>query len=226
MKLSRNFSSAAEFRAAWPDVVDALQRLHESQLILPDYRYEVAHEELQRTKTQPAPNEIERALRRFWGFDDRFFGDAPKGGGNSDFQWCVYCTAYLFTDKDLARDILTAFSPLLGTFAQRIFGTLFSRKVCSTFMDDVAHVLWEVQGLSPISEPDFFDWHGNLNLFEDDVRNALLSIPGSKPLARPSFPPKAVMSVFCRGANDPTLTRSYLRDLRRFYRESGYWDIA
>jgi len=225
MKLARNFATEAEFRRAWPAVVDALQRLHEGRLVLPDYRYELAHDALRRTRSQSAPNEIERALRRFWDFDERFFGDAPVGGGSADFQWCIYSAVYLFDEENLTRDVLSVYSPLLGPFAVKTFGTLFCRKVCSTFMADVAHVLWEVQGLDPAREPDFFDWHGNLNDFADDTRTALLSVPGLKPLAHASFPPKAVMSIFCAGVNDPTRTPAYMRDLRRFYEEIGYWNI-
>ena len=39
------------------------------------------------------------------------------GGGEPDFRWAVYCSAYLIDDPHIAADLLDVYCPLLGTFA-------------------------------------------------------------------------------------------------------------
>ena len=221
MILARTFSTSDEFRAQWSRSVDALLCLHEHHLILPDYRYELAHDALLGTKTQAATNEIERELRRFWEFDERFFGDAPIGGGESDFLWAVYCVAYLFRNEEVAVAILDLYCPLLGPYATKQFGENFVRKVCSTLMDDVGHVLFEVQECEPAHEPDFFDWLGQLNDFPDDLIALLLAKAGLPLLENAGFPLPEVMRVFCSGTGHPEIGSNYRSDLEQFYLEIG-----
>jgi hypothetical protein len=212
MMLARAFGTEAEFRSHWPTAVDALQRLHENDLILPNYRYELSHDALERTKGA-APNEIEKALRRFWQFDERFFGDII-GGERGDFRWSIYSLVYIGTDVRIVVDLLDVFVPLLGPFAIRQFGEVFARKFCSTFMDDVGHLLWDIQNCRSPEADEFFHWLDHLNDFSDGQVVALLSNAGLSPLKNRAFPPPDVMKVFCPHA---CVTKNYKRDLAAFY---------
>lgn len=226
MRLAETFVSAEAFGEHWPRAVEALERLCEGPLVPPDGRYQLARSALEATKARPAINEIEQALRKLWAFDDRFFGDAPIGGGEMDFRWSVYCTAYLIAEDKIASDLLDVFCPLLGAYAVESFGATFSRKVCSTFQDNVAEVIWERQAFEAQHETEFFDWHGRLNSFPETVRADLLARAGLHPLDHPSFPPNDVMQVFCRGVHDSTVTPEYQQDLATFYTELGYVDVS
>jgi hypothetical protein len=130
---ARSFTTETEFRAHWPVSVAALRRLHEGRLILPDCRYELADDALQQAIARPAPNEIERALPRFWDFDGRFFGDAPFNGWPDNFLWPVHCAAYLIDDLALAGDLLDVFCPLLGPFSTSHFGELVPDLIPQSF---------------------------------------------------------------------------------------------
>ena len=230
MKLASTFGAEAEFRAGWAHAVDALQRLHEGVLVLPDYRYELAHDALQQSRSWTTAADIERVLRRFWAFDDRFLGEAPFGGSGGDFRWSVYSAAYLINDDRIAFDLLTVYCPLLGPFALKTFGERFGRMVCSTFADDVGHVLGDIQGIEAPFEPDFFDWHGHLNGLCDDARSKLLALAGIPLLEHPSFPPLDVMCVFCPMVSSPVhpnmAEAEYRQALHAFYEEIGHWDVA
>ena len=221
--LVKQFKTKTEFDAAWPNSVAAMAELFEAHLILPDYRYELHHEALQRTRDRPATNEIERVLRRLWQFDERYFGEMI-GGSRSDYQWAVYVLLYLGKDHKAIDLTLRAFLPLLGGYALKEFGQNFCRKVCSTFHDDVGHLLWEVQDAEYPDRGEWFDWHGHLNALSDEDRASLLDQAGLPPLRNPSFPPFSVMQYMI---SDPVrmghpTSRQLRRDLERHYREQGY----
>jgi hypothetical protein len=211
------YRSEQEFQDAWPSAVDALERLHENDLILPDYRYELACLDLNATKSG-ATNEIEKALRRFWRFDERFWGQIPLRGGRS-FRWSVYSLVYLAEDERVAADLLDVYCPLLGPYAVREFGLNFARKTCATFQDDTAHLIWEIQEAAAPNVQEYFDWRGHLNDLTDERRSALLEKAGLAPLIDVEIPPADVMREFCPAVHHAPVTSSYRRDLRRFYRE-------
>ena len=80
MKLARTFESAEAFRAQWPRSVDALLRLNEGPLVLPDDRRTAARTAIWATRDQPEVARIGLALSKLWAFDERFFGDVIGGG--------------------------------------------------------------------------------------------------------------------------------------------------
>lgn len=219
MILARAFGTESEFRKYWPKSVGALKRLHENDLILPDNRYELAHDALDQTKGA-APNEIEKTLRRFWQFDERFFGNII-GGEREDFRWSMYSLVYIGRDLRIVTDLLDVFVPLLGPFAIRQLGEIFARKVCSTFMDNVGHLLWDIQDCRPPETDEFFHWLGHLNNFSDDQVAVLLSNSGLPPLKNRAFPPPDVMKVFCPAVHHACVTMNYRRDLGAFYERTS-----
>ena len=230
MKLAATYASAEAFRAHWPKCVDALSRLCEGPLAPPDDRYSMARAMIEDTRDRPEVAGIEQALGKLWAFDERFFGDVI-GGGEPDFRWAVYCSAYLIDDPHIAADLLDVYCPLLGTFAIETFGETFVRKVCSTFRGDVSEVIWEHQELeAPRHESEFFDWHGQLNGSPDNVRTALIAQAGIPPLEHESLPPLDVMRVFSPQVSSPARLGAsadeYLRDLARFYEQHGYTDVS
>ena len=96
--------------------------------------------------------------------------------------------------------------------------------VCSTFHDDVRHLVWDVQGAEDPDRGDWFDWHGHLNGFPDDDRESLIEQAGLSPLSHPSFPPFSVMQYMVAdpvrmGRPSPRQLRQYLAHL---YRDQGY----
>ena len=112
------------------------------------------------------------------------------------------------------------FMPLLGDYAFKEFGRNFCHKVCSTFRDDVAHLLWEIQDAEWPSQGDYFDWHGHLNAFAEGDRHSLLEQAGLPPLRHASFPPLSVLQSML---SDPVrMGRLSSRQLRRQYLERGY----
>lgn len=229
MKLARTFESAEAFRAQWPRSVDALLRLNEGPLVLPDDRRTAARTAIWATRDQPEVARIGLALSKLWAFDERFFGDVI-GGGEVDFRWSVYCSAYLMDDPQIAADLLDVYCPLLGAFAIDAFGESFVRKACSTFQDDVSEIIWRRQGLkSPRHEIEFFDWHRQLNDLPDTVRADILARSGLPLLGHESFPPLDVMQVFCPwiGRTDGPCVSvdEYRRDLAGFYSERRYTDV-
>ena len=48
---------------------------------------------------------IKQALGNLRAFDERFFGDVI-GGGEPDFRWAVYCSAYLIDDPHIAAVLI------------------------------------------------------------------------------------------------------------------------
>lgn len=230
MLLARTFASEEAFQAQWPRAVDALAWLCEGPLVPPDNRYAKARDLIQATRDQLDMAGIGQALSTLWAFDERYFGD-PIGGEEPDFRWSVYSAAYLIDDPRIAADLLDVYCPLLGSFAIRSFGEPFARKVCSTFRDDVAEVIWELQELEgPRHETEFFDWHGQLNDFSDSVRAELLARAGLPQLQHASAPPLDVMRAFCPMVSSPARPdmseREYLRDLAFLYEEWGYDEIV
>ena len=230
MKLGKTYASAEAFEAQWPRSIDALTRLCEGPLARPDDRYAESRDAILATRDRPETAGIEHVMSKLWAFDDRFFGEAV-GGGEADFRWSVYCAVYLIDDPKIAADLLDAYCPLLGTFAIEAFGETFVRKVCSTFRDDVAQVIWERQELEGSRhETEFFDWHGQLNGSPDSVRADLLARAGLPLLEHDSFPPLDVMCIFCPMVSSPVSlgmpADEYLRDLAQFYEELGYFDVS
>jgi len=221
--LVKRFKDKTAFEVAWPASVSAMAELFGAHLILPDYRYELHDDALHATQRRPAANEIERALRRFWQFDERYFGEMI-GGGRSDFQWAVYVLVYLGKDRRTIDLLFRTFLPLLGDYAFKEFGRNFCRKVCSTFRDDVRHLLWDVQDAQYPESGDWFGWHGHLNGFSDENRTSLLEEAGLYPLKNPSFPPFSVMQYLI--ADPVRMGHPSSRQLRRMleqqYLERGY----
>lgn len=219
MSFSKTFRTAPEFHAAWPRIVEAIVRLHENSMVLPDYRFELSESELKRVRSD-ARIDIEKALRKFWMLDERFHGDAIFDAGDS-FRWSVYSIVYLAEDETVAEDLLNVYAPLLGRYALMEFGLVFARKVCATLRSDVEHLIWDIQGARSAEFQGFFDWRGHLNELSPLRRAELLAITGLPVLKDPDIPPREVMRGFCFSVDHAQVTRSYRRDLKRFY--DGDW---
>jgi hypothetical protein len=222
MMFTRSFSTREEFAAIWPRSVDTMADLYERRTVMPDYRYELSHDALQRTRAHAAPNEIERAIRRLWTFDDRFHGNMI-GGGKSDYIWAVYVLVYLGQSSTVVEQLLTTYVPLLGGYAVREFGENWCRKVCSTFMDDAGHMIWDVQEARYPRNGDFFDWHGHLANRSEPERRMFLDFAGVPPLRHPSFPTAPIMSRMMDSVHlgAPSSTAMH-RMMVRFYRSIGH----
>ena len=52
-------------------------------------RYEVVHDRLRDLRDRASTNEIEKALRHLWNFDERFFG-ALLPFTTDDYAWAAY----------------------------------------------------------------------------------------------------------------------------------------
>lgn len=215
MVFARTYRTEAEFQAAWPEMLNALQRLHENDLVLPDYRFELAEPELRQVRASARVN-VEKALRKFWQFDERFFGNTARDGV-ACFRWSVYSLAYLAADHRVANDLLSVFVPVLGPYAVKEFGLLFARKVSATFRDEVEQLIWDIQEAEEPGPGEFFNWRGHLNDWPDEMRVALLDRAGLPPLKDVDIPPADVMREFCPAPHHARPTRTYRRDLRKFY---------
>jgi hypothetical protein len=221
--LVQGFRSKAAFLDQWPESVDALSYLHEHEMILPDYRYELAHDRLQRNKIDLSTFEIAEALRQLWNFGDRGYVEMGPKGIRRDFQWAAYTLIYLGAEPRVIRSLLNVFVPLLGGFAFREFGRLFCAQVCATFVDDVGHLIWDIQEAEFPSRGEFFDWHRHRNCLTDADIYAHLTMAELPALQHSSYPPWSVMermmdSIHLSGIR----ARDYRAALRRFYGEHGY----
>ena len=87
-----------KFCEQWPACLDSMEALYAEQMPLPDECYQHARESLQGLRQQAATNEIEKALRQLWAFDERFFGEVP-GFGSGLYEWAVYSLCYLCKDE-------------------------------------------------------------------------------------------------------------------------------
>lgn len=216
------FATEAAFRAGWPGAVDALKRLHEEKIFLPNYHYELLHDDIAHTAISLSPNDIERCIRRLWRYDTSFQKIESASGHDSAFRWAAYSCAYLVRDARIATDLLTVFAPLLGTYISQELGKLFVHKTCLTFKALVMEQLWPLIALHPDEPSGFFNWHGCLNKLNDVDRKRILNAAGLAALDHPSVPPEDVMNSFRATRSASTEDMSYLARLSKFYTELGY----
>ena len=216
------FATEAAFRAGWPSAVDALKRLHEEKIFLPNYHYELLHDDIAHTAISLSTNEIERSIRRLWHYDTRFQKIEPESGHDTAFRWAAYSCAYLVRDARIATDLLTVFTPLLGTYISQELGKLFVRKTCLTFKALVMEQLWPLIALQPDEPSGFFNWHGCQNRLSDQDRTRILKAAGLAALDHPSVPPEDVMNSFRANRSVSLENMSYLAGLSKFYTELGY----
>lgn len=118
--------------------------------------------------------------------------------------------------------LLNIYVPLLGRYIQETLGMDFRTKVGSTFMDDVGHMLWDVEGLIEPKDHGLFDWHGNRNDLAPERIEQFLNFADLPALANPDFPPRWVLLHFTNLQCPFTSEEEYLRDLQVFYRDRGY----
>jgi hypothetical protein len=134
----------------------------------------------------------------------------------------VYSLVYLGSDETIIKDILAIFPPLLGPFIRDTLGNDFRAKVGATFMGDVGHYLWDVQGLVEPEDHALFDWHGNRNQLSAEQIEQYLRAAELSPLTEPDFPPRKLLLHFTNLQDRFSSDAEYLRDLKAFYREKGY----
>jgi len=195
-----------------------MEALYGQRMPLPDERYEQVRDRLQGLRQRAAANEIEKALRQLWAFDERFFGEVL----GFSYDWAVYSLCYLCKDGAVIRHLLNIYVPLLGRYIQETLGADFRAKVGSTFMDDVGHILWDVEGLIEPEDHGPFDWHGNRNDLSLRQIEAFLQFADLPPLPNPDFPPRRVLLHFTN-LQDPFDTKAQnQRDLQEFYWERSY----
>lgn len=207
-----------QFQQQWPVCLDAMAALYGERMPPPDGRYEKAQQRLQGLRQWGSSNEIEKALRQLWDFDGRFFGETL----GFDCEWAVYSLCYLCKDETLMNHLLNIYVPLLGRYIQERLGMDFHNKIGATFMDDVGHVLWEVEGLIEPEDHGLFNWHGNRNELTAELIETRLSFADLPPLHNPDFPPRRVLLHFTNLQNPFESDEEYLRDLQDFYWEHGY----
>jgi hypothetical protein len=183
-------------------------------------RYEEVREPL---RGRMATNEIEKALRQLWAFDERFFGEV-LGFDSDAYEWAVYSLCYLCKDEAVIGHLLNIYVPLLGRYIQETLGKDFRVKVGSTFMDDVGHVLWDMGGLIEPEDHGLFDWHGNRNDLPLERIDRFLNFADLQTLANPDFPPRWVLPIlhFTNLQSPFDSEEEYLRDLQAFYWDKGY----
>ncbi|QOC22749.1 hypothetical protein IC757_00860 [Wenzhouxiangella sp. AB-CW3] len=212
---------AQEFRNQWPACLDAMEALYGQRMPPPDQRYEAVRKQLQRLRHQPAANEIQKALRTLWDFDQRFWGET-LGFDSADHEWAVYSLCYLCKDETIIGHLLNIYVPLLGRHIQDMLGKDFRAKIGTTFMDDVGHVLWDIEGLLEPEDHDLFDWHGNRNGLSREKIETWLRFADLPPLPSPDFPPRWVLLRFTNLQDSFGSEEEYLKDLQAFYVERGY----
>jgi hypothetical protein len=225
MTLTQTFATGEEFTNAWPAAVEALKRLHEEKIFLPNYHYELLHDAIASTSVSPAPNHIERCIRRLWDYDKRFPKIEPQSGGISDFSWAAYTCAYLVRDAKIATDLLTVFPPLLGNYISQELGKLFVQKTCLTFKALVMEQIWPMLAVHPDEPSGFFNWHACLNRMCEQDRKTLLFAAGLPALQHPSVPPEDVMSSFKTANAVDSSSKPYLSRLSQYYVELGYYHL-
>lgn len=213
---------AQQFCSQWPACLDAMEALYGQQMPLPHQRYEAVRKQLQRLRHQPAANEIQKALRTLWDFDERFWGET-LGFGSADYEWAVYSLCYLCKDEMIIGHLLNIYVPLLGRHIQDMLGKDFRAKIGSTLMDDVGHVLWEIEGLIEPEDHDLFDWHGNRNDLPREKIENFLRFTDLPPLPNPDFPPRWVLLHFTNLQDPFRSDEEYLRALQEFYVDRGYF---
>lgn len=198
-----------------------MEALYGQRMPPPDQRYEAVRARLQSLRQRPAANEVEKVLRQLWDFDGRFFGEA-LGFDSADYEWAIYSLCYLCKDETVIGDLLNIYVPLLGRYIQEMLGRDFHAKVGLTLMDDVGHVLWEIEGLIEPEDHDLFDWHGNRNDLPGEKIEGFLRFADLPPLPNPDFPPRWVLLHFTNLQDLFGSEGEYLRALQAFYVDRGY----
>lgn len=216
-----NANDENRFWSQWPTCLASLEEVYCRLMPLPDGRSQQVLPWLQRLHGRPALNEIERELRKLWMFDGRFLGEVRDFGKN-EYAWAVYSLCYLAKDWNLAVHLLQIYVPLLGIFIRRAFGEVFRTKVGATFMDDVGHLLWDVEGLLKPDDHELFDWHGNRNTFSPAEVKMLLDMAQLPPLRNLDFPPRRLLLRYTTLQDPFPSERHFQRALLRFYTEKGY----
>ena len=210
-----------QFREQWPECLDSMEALYGERMPLPDERYEQVRKQLQGSRQRAATNEIERALRQLRDFDGRYFGEV-RDFSSGEYEWAVYSICYLCKDEAIIGHLLNIYVPLLGGYIHEALGRLFRAKVGSTFMDDVGHVLGDIERLVAPGDHELFDWHGNRNQLTLERIEAFLRYADLPPLQNPDFPPRWVLLHFTNLQDLFDSEADYLNDLQEFYWGRGY----
>jgi hypothetical protein len=172
-------------------------------------------------RDRASTNDIEKILRQLWNFDERFFGELI--GNNDDYVWSVYSLVYLGQNEGVIKNLVSIYPLLVNSrFIRNRLGSDFQMKVRATFMDDVGHYLWEVQGLIEPEDHALFDWHGNRNALPIEQIEYHVRQAGLAPLTNPDFSPRKVLLHFTNLQDPFGSDDEYVHELRAFYRERGY----
>jgi len=208
-----------QFWAQWPACLNSMESLYGQQMPLPDDRYKQTKDCLQKLRGGAAVSEIAKVLGELWNFDERSFGFTLD-----DYGWAVYSLCYLSKDEIIIQHLLNIYMPLLGTYIQEALGENFHSKVGVTFIEDVDHVLWDVQGLIEPEDHGLFDWYVNRNELPIGRIEDFLRMAGLPPLKNSNYPPRYVLLRYTNLCGDPfSSDENYLQGLRKFYLEQGYY---
>jgi len=153
-------------------------------------------------------NDLEKSIRSLWNFDQRFFG----GVMSYNYDWAVYSLCYLCKDEEVINHLLNIYIPLLGNDIKQELGKNFNQKVGATFVDDVGHYLWDIQGLLEPEDHGLFDWHGNRNDLTQEQIIGYLKFAGLPVLDNSDFPPKDVFFHFTNIQSIGISEKEYLKD--------------
>jgi hypothetical protein len=171
---------------------------------------------LARTGEPFSAESIKEFLSAIWRLPERFIGSF-ESTGDLDYRRAVYSLVYLAKTRQVVELLLQAYVPLLRP---GLWDSAFRYKVEATFLDDVNHLLYDLEGLDESGDNEPFDWLGNLNHFSESERRPLLEMAELPPLDHPGFPPQDVW-LFHASAH-PIPEPEYLEMLEDLYNEMGY----
>lgn len=210
---------AARFWEQWPALLAALIHKYEALMPHPDSGFHQLRQQMEYLRHGGSINEVRKLLADLWDFDERFFGD-PFG---YDYNWPVYSLVYLAQQSEIIDQLLKIYVPLLtNDYVAHSCGRHFCDMVGSTFVDDVAHYLYDIQGLQEADDHEFFDWHANRNRLPASTIQQFLAYAGLPPLHQPDYPPSWVLLRFTNMQYQPDSEISFQLDLWQFYRNQGH----
>lgn len=134
-----------------------------------------------------------------WRFDKRFTGsiraeDALGFGGVNDLEFsrAVYSLVYLCRNLNIIDLFLKAYVPLLrpGIWSDEVHA-----RIVSTFLDDVMHLLYDVQGMEEAGSHESFDWRANRNDLNGEQIAEFLHFAGLPSLEDPNIPPQDIWII-------------------------------
>ena len=204
-----------QFWTRWPSCINSIRAFYGE--LTPQWLEKIENHLGLREKS--STNEIEKALRELWDFDEGFVGDLFHGFNPNEYEWAVYSLCYLCEDEETVQHILNIYPPLLGKYIKRELGGNFCSKVQSTFIGEVNHVLWEVQELEEPGLNEMFNWSGNRNYFPEKQIEEFLEYADFPLLVDPDIPPRRVYLYF-NYMHDPFESDEEYEEAMR---ELSYW---